>query len=146
MATEGTKLQVNFKNSASDPLINIYAVDHNDLQTQLAAVQALSAMISSTASALTTAFAGVPAPTAQALLAQSLGATPVQRYVVPVQQYAPPAPVAYNPNPAQLPDNQCKHGLLVWRESKPEAPKAWKGWFCPSAKGTPDQCEPKFLR
>jgi len=49
-------------------------------------------------------------------------------------------------SPTSFPEGSCKHGPQVWRESKPGAPKAWKGWFCPSPKGTPDQCEPKFVR
>ena len=54
------------------------------------------------------------------------------------------------PRPAQsfaLHDKDtCKHGNRTYRESKPGAPKAWRGYFCPSPKGTPDQCEPVFVK
>ena len=132
MATEGTKFQVNFK-LADGTLVNIYAATPAELETQLATIQDSSALINSVSASL--AQAG-----AVRALAQGLGATPV---AAPV--HAAPAAPAYSPAIA-VPDGHCKHGELVWRESKPGAPKAWKGWFCPSAKGTPDQCEPKFVR
>jgi hypothetical protein len=131
MATEGTKFQVNFK-LADGTLINIYAATSAELETQLATIQDSSALINAVSASLTQAGA-------VRALAQGLGATPA---------YAPQAPAApaQYAAPVQTPDGHCKHGELVWRESKPGAPKAWKGWFCPSAKGTPDQCEPKFVR
>jgi hypothetical protein len=129
MATEGTKFQVNFK-LADGTLINVYAATSAELETQLATIQDSSALINSVSASLASAGA-------VRALAQGLGATPAYA--------APAAPAAYAP-PVQTPDGHCKHGELVWRESKPGAPKAWKGWFCPSAKGTPDQCEPKFVR
>ena len=137
MATEGTKFQVNFK-LADGTLVNIYAATSAELETGLATIQDSSALINSVSASLASAGA-------VRALAQGLGATPA--YAAPVAPaYAPPAaPAAYAP-PVQTPDGHCKHGELVWRESKPGAPKAWKGWFCPSAKGTPDQCEPKFVR
>jgi hypothetical protein len=132
MATEGTKFQVNFK-LADGTLINIYAADATEFETSLATIQDSAALINSVSASLTSAGA-------VRALAAGLGATPVA--AAPV--YAPAQP-AYTPA-VEIPDGYCKHGQLVWRESKPGAPKAWKGWFCPSAKGTPDQCEPKFVR
>jgi hypothetical protein len=134
MATEGTKFQINFK-LVDGTLINIYAADSTELETGLATIQDSSALINSVSASL--AQAG-----AVRSLAQGLGATPVAAPVQPTYAEAPQAYAA----PAQLPEGHCKHGALVWRESKPGAPKAWKGWFCPSAKVTPDQCEPKFVR
>ena len=122
MASESTKLQVNFK-LADGTLINVYAANQAELEAQLTSLQDTASLITSTSSAL-----GGGSNIAYAT--QSLGATPVA-------SSAPAAPVA---------EGHCKHGALVWRESKPGAPKAWKGWFCPSPKGTPDQCEPKFVR
>jgi hypothetical protein len=119
MATEGTKLQVNFK-LADGTLINIYAATQAELADQLTALQDSASLITATATAL-------GGSNAAAYITQAFNATPV----------ASSAPVA---------EGHCKHGALVWRESKPGAPKAWKGWFCPSPKGTPDQCEPKFVR
>ena len=126
-APEATKLQVNFK-LADGTLINLYATDAAELETQLATIQDVAAVIGSTSAAL-----GNVLNVRNAI--QTLGATPVA---------APAAPV-YN-SPTSFPEGSCQHGALVWRESKPGVPKAWKGWFCPSPKGTPDQCEPKFVR
>jgi hypothetical protein len=133
MATEGTKFQVNFK-LADGTLVNIYAATSAELETGLATIQDSSALINSVSASLASAGA-------VRALAVGLGAAPVAAPVYAL----PAAPAAYAP-PVQIPDGHCKHGELVWRESKPGAPKAWKGWFCPSAKGTPDQCEPKFVR
>jgi hypothetical protein len=36
---------------------------------------------------------------------------------------------------------QCKHGHRVWRESKPDAAKAWAGYFC-SQREKSNQCPP----
>jgi len=122
MATEGTKLQVNFK-LADGTLINVYATNQAELEAQLTSLQDTASLITATASSL-------GSTGAVAYATQAFNATPV----------VASAPAA---TPAE---GHCKHGALVWRESKPGAPKAWKGWFCPSPKGTPDQCEPKFVR
>jgi hypothetical protein len=137
MAIEGTKFQINYK-LADGTLINIYAATQAELEVGLTTIQDTSSLIASTSAALGNAGAIQN-------LAASLGATPVAAPspVQPVYAAAPAAAPAYGHTP---PDGHCKHGALVWRESKPGAPKAWKGWFCPSAKGTPDQCEPKFVR
>lgn len=140
MATEGTKFQVNFK-LADGTLINIYASDSTELETGLATVQDTAALINSVSASLASAGA-------VRAIAAGLGATPITQ----APSYAPaPAQPVYAAQPTyapavEIPEGHCKHGALVWRESKPGAPKAWKGWFCPSAKGTPDQCEPKFVR
>jgi hypothetical protein len=126
-ATPETKYQVNFK--SGDALINIYATTAEELEAQLTVLQDTAELIKTTAVAL-----GGSAPVANvAYAAQAFGGT--------VEQSAP----AFN-QPTSFPEGSCKHGALVWRESKPGAPKPWKGWFCPSPKGTPDQCEPKFVR
>ena len=39
----------------------------------------------------------------------------------------------------------CKHGEMTFRTGQ-SAKGAWKGYFCPSPKGTADQCEPQFIR
>ena len=122
MATEGTKLQVNFK-LADGTLINVYATTQAELERQLTSLQDTASLITATASSL-------GSTGAVAYATQAFNATPV---------------VASAPAAAPA-EGHCKHGALVWRESKPGAPKAWKGWFCPSPKGTPDQCEPKFVR
>ena len=122
-ATATTKLQVNYK-LADGTLINIYADGADDLTAQLSGIIANAETIAATAKTL-----GMSG--AMATVATTLGATPLT--VVPN-------------TPANIPDGHCKHGKLTWKESKPDAPKPWKGWFCPSPKGTPDQCSPKFVR
>jgi hypothetical protein len=126
MATEGTKYQVNFK-LADGTLINIYAATSAELEGQLTTIQDTAALIGSVSAAL-----GNSGNVRHAI--EGLGATVVSSTPAPSNQ------------PTSFPEGSCKHGALVWRESKPGAPKAWKGWFCPSPKGTPDQCEPKFVR
>ena len=69
---------------------------------------------------------------AKSVLKESLGATPVAQ---PRTQSAPADGA-----------KACKHGEMQFRVSKPDAPKPWKGYFCPSPKGTSDQCEPQFIR
>jgi hypothetical protein len=41
---------------------------------------------------------------------------------------------------------RCAHGEMVFRESKPGAAKAWRAYFCPTPKGTQNQCEPVWLK
>jgi len=124
MAAETTKFQVNFK-LADGTLINIYADNSAELEAQLATIQDTAALIGSVSAAL-----GNSSNVRNAI--QSLGATVVSETTTP--------------SPLSLSVNQCKHGERQFRESKPGAPKAWKGYFCPTPKGTPDQCEPNFVR
>ena len=123
MATEGTKFQVNFK-LADGTLINLYAADSAELEAQLAAVQDTAALIGAVSGSLANASGARAA--VQGFNSNAAPAAPVQSSVVE--------------------QGNCKHGKLVYRESKPGAPKSWKGWFCPSPQGTPDQCAPQFLR
>jgi hypothetical protein len=124
---QGTKFQINYK-LPDGTLINIYANSSAELESSLTTLQDTVSLIASTSGALANSVARIaPAQTAPSAIAYAktaLGAVPVG---------------ASN-------GNNCKHGDLVWRESKPGAPKPWKGWFCPSPKGTADQCEPKFVR
>jgi len=127
MASETTTLQVNFK-LADGTLINLYADNAVELEQQLGDVADLAALIANTSAALT-------GKHAVSVIEQSLGGTVIS------------APAAQAPvSPLSLSIDQCKHGARTFRESKPGAPKAWKGYFCPTAKGTPDQCEPNFAK
>lgn len=38
---------------------------------------------------------------------------------------------------------QCKHGEMTPRSGEKNG-KPWSGMFCPTPKGTPDQCQPIF--
>jgi len=41
----------------------------------------------------------------------------------------------------------CKHGEMTYREGVSKTSgKAWKGYFCPTPKGTQDQCPPEWIR
>lgn len=35
----------------------------------------------------------------------------------------------------------CEHGQMVFKSGTTQAGKPWKGYFCPTPKGTPDQCD-----
>lgn len=131
MASESTKLQVNFK-LADGTLINLYADGQADLETQLAAIQDLAGFISTVSDDLGRANKTVGAVN---IVQERLGGIVVNALAPAVQQ----SPLSYGLD-------QCKHGARTFRESKPGAPKAWKGYFCPTPKGTPDQCEPNFAK
>lgn len=60
-----------------------------------------------------------------------LGATPV-------------ATQTFTPSTAPT-GRSCKHGPMTKR-SGASAKGPWKGYMCPTPKGTPDQCEPTFLK
>ena len=45
--------------------------------------------------------------------------------------------------PAAGPGPACKHGPMVARGGEKNG-RAWSGFFCPTPKGTPDQCPPQF--
>ena len=125
MASESTQLQVNFK-LADGTLVNIYADTAEKLALHLESIENLSDKIGSVSAKLA-GKAGV------AHLAQGLGGTVIQT------TEAQKSPLEYSVD-------QCKHGPRTYRTSKPDAPKSWKGYFCPTPKGTPDQCEPNFTK
>lgn len=37
----------------------------------------------------------------------------------------------------------CNHGTMIQRSGTKNG-RAWTGYFCPTPKGTPDQCKPNF--
>ena len=37
----------------------------------------------------------------------------------------------------------CQHGPMVHRSGNKNG-RDWSGWFCPTPKGTPNQCSPQF--
>ena len=137
MASESTKLQVNFK-LADGTLINLYADDAHELHAQLGWIADLSPQISRTSKALAGQgnLQGAVNQLSAGLGATIIGEPPVG-YIA-----AHAAPVS----PLSLSIDQCKHGARTYRESKPGAPNAWKGYFCPTAKGTPNQCDPNFVK
>ncbi len=63
----------------------------------------------------------------------------------PTATRAPAQPVA-QPAPAQPAAGEaCVHGEMTFREGT-SSKGPWTGYFCPSPKGTPDQCSPHFVR
>ena len=134
--------QINFKLNNGN-LINLYADSADQLAEQLAYIQGLSGQISSVFTSLNGSSAQIgnhPAGTGIAAAQAAFGGE-----VISIQDHRAPAPSA--PQSFALNDKDtCKHGNRTYRESKPGAPKAWRGYFCPSPKGTPDQCEPVFVK
>lgn len=64
--------------------------------------------------------------------------------VAPAQTFAPVAPPA-TAAPATPTGPVCKHGAMTHRTGTNKTNGSpWSGWFCPSPKGTPDQCSPQF--
>lgn len=54
------------------------------------------------------------------------------------------SPVHQQPQPQPQPAGRlCQHGSMVYRTGT-NARGTWAGWFCPTPKGSPDQCAPKF--
>lgn len=120
--TDGVKFQLNVKNSAGT-LLNFYfyEVEEQAIKSALETI----ANCTSEIQAVETLF------NAQGLLKEALGATPV------AQSTAKSAPASGG--------KTCKHGEMTFRTGT-SAKGPWKGYFCPSPKGTPDQCEPQFAR
>ena len=118
---EGTKVQANFK--IGNDLFNVYAnsmVEFVDLLAELE--ESGITAIHSVQSKLTGAHAVVSA---------GASANPV-----------PSSPPASFTSAAT---KQCVHGDMVARSGS-NAKGPWKGWMCPTPKGTADQCEPVFVR
>ena len=128
-ATPNTKFQVNFKTHKDGTLINLYAESIKELETQITDISMIASLIKTTEKELLTV-PGAAAPTAESIAAQ---------FNAP----AAPQPVAVTSSGGAY---TCKHGAMTFRQSKPGAPKEWKGYFCPTPQGTADKCEPKFLR
>ena len=78
---------------------------------------------------------GAPASYEEAIgnLAKGLGARPVSN---PTQTFTP------STGPS---GKTCKHGEMTKRTGA-GAKGPWKAFMCPSPKGTPDQCEPVWIR
>ena len=125
MATEGTKLQVNFK-TPDGSLINVYASDAADLEKQLTTIQDTASLIASVSASLGTT-------SAVATVTTIAGGTVISQ---PSQQVA---------QSASYGNNSCKHGARTQRNGvNAKTGKPWVGYFCPTPKGTPDQCDPVF--
>ena len=80
------------------------------------------------------------APTAQAAAA-AFGGTIVEE----APAFAPVPPPAAAPAAPLAGERTCKHGVMTYRTGN-GAKGPWRGFFCPTPKGTPDQCSPQFVR
>jgi hypothetical protein len=52
---------------------------------------------------------------------------------------------AINVAAPNTPSPSCKHGTRKHKGGQ-GAKGPWQAWMCPSAKGTPDQCEPLWIK
>ena len=87
------------------------------------------------------AVAPAPAPASAVDLVTAIGGTVVAE--TPRPAFAPVPPPAVAP-PSLAGQRMCNHGPMVTRKGV-GAKGEWKGYFCPTPKGTPDQCDPQWL-
>ena len=125
-ANATTKIQVNY--GKDGVLVNVYADNQGELETLLASVQDLSALINSVNGSLR----GTPAPTV-ASVTEAFGGQPV----------ITPAPAQPQVVEGQAPT--CKHGNMTYRTGT-SAKGPWRAWMCSAPKGAADKCDPIFLR
>ncbi len=87
-------------------------------------------------------------------MAQSLAGAPqsASQAMDNVRAAFPNGQVDHTAHPTQTAGNtlgpeakKCHHGVMTKRQGA-GAKGPWKGYMCPSPKGTPDQCEPVFIR
>lgn len=151
-ASESTKLQLNIK-THGDTLINVYADNPDEftaivsfLSTQAGTIAELESALKG-ASALgqamqVTQVAPEPAYAPQTF-AQQGGYLPPDPTPPPAPAWGAPAapPQAYGQPSVPL----CQHGQRVARSGN-GAKGPWKAYFCPTPKGTPNQCDAVFLK
>lgn len=123
-----TPFQVSSK--LPDGRIFVVAADsYEQFEASLASVVGIEdaqALLTTMAGSLMGAATSVPQ--AVGMLAQGLGATPVS-----------------GPTQTGPAGKICKHGEMQKRTGA-GAKGPWKAYMCPSPKGTPDQCEPIWVR
>jgi hypothetical protein len=89
-------------------------------------IAALGAALTGTGNLAAAGVTGQPVQSVAQVAQQAVAAQPAS--VTPINQGGPPAPV-------------CKHGQMTFRDGQGKR-GYWSAHFCPTAKGTPDQCEP----
>ena len=79
-----------------------------------------------------------------ALVEQTLGATVISETPIePAPAFAPkPPPVA---PPTTVGDKTCVHGVMIRRTGE-SAKGEWRAFFCPTPKGTANQCQAEFAK
>jgi hypothetical protein len=61
------------------------------------------------------------------------------------QSVSAPPPGATAPPSGET--RSCKHGAMVYRSGVAASTgRPWQGFFCPTPKGAPDQCEKQWIR
>lgn len=129
----GANFQVSSK--LNDGRIFVIAADtYAEFKTHLADVlgpQGAEAVITTMATSIE------GAPTMQQAVATVTAAFPDAKLM-------PPMGETFTPSTAPTGRN-CKHGPMTKRQGS-SAKGPWKGYMCPTPKGTPDQCEPIFLK
>lgn len=132
-ASPSTKLQVNFK-TPGQSLINVYADNDTQLDLELSALQARIGTII----AIEQLIAGGGAVAATLPVAAAVVQPPAQPAAAPVAQPAAAAPAA----DAGM---TCAHGPRQYVTGQ-GAKGPWKAWMCPTPKGSPDKCDPIWVR
>lgn len=80
-----------------------------------------------------------PSHSAVDTVVASLGGVVVQE-----TSFAPVPPPVQAVAPLVAGTRSCSHGTMVTRKGS-GAKGEWKGYFCPTPKGTPDQCTPEWV-
>ena len=122
---ETTKFQANFK-LADGTLVNLYADTASELEKSLGEIQDLAPLVHSVSQSLTSA-------------------GPSRPFQPRRVDSTPSAPAAAQPQVVEGQTPACKHGNMTHR-SGTGAKGPWRAWMCPAPKGTPDQCEPIWIR
>lgn len=125
---ETTKFQANFK-LADGTLVNLYADTAAELEKSLGEIQDLAPLVHSVSQSLTSAGPARSFPPRR----------------VPAPAAAPSAPAEGAPQVVEGQTPTCKHGLMTHRTGT-SAKGPWRAWMCPAPKGTPDQCDPIWIR
>ena len=151
MSNDQALVQVNIKSGEGydATLVNVYAKTPDELVQLLEAVKTHAPLIAEAKGAVSFAH-GIEvkkgsvnttvqndAPTA------AVDAWTRDKVSGPGQPQEQPAPSFAQPN------NQgpaCAHGPMTFRQAKPGSGKDWKGYFCPTPQGTPNQCKPQFVK
>jgi hypothetical protein len=134
--SESFRIQQNVK--VGNDLINLRADNPAEFEQVANWVIENAALLVNVQSALTGVAAVSP-------LAGNVTSTQVQQAPAQQGQWAQPqqqaAPSWSQPDTSQGP--ACKHGPMVARSGEKNG-KRWSGFFCPTPRGTSDQCAPQF--
>lgn len=140
MKNEGVLVQSNFKSSRDGAMHNVYGYDEASydeglsiLETRIARLAALEQQITGAANVS----AVLP------LAPQQPPAAPPAPPAAP-QGWGQAQPVAGH-SFAQAATPSCAHGSRVPRKGN-GAKGEWRGWMCPTSKGTPDQCAVQWVK